>query len=224
MKVLVIDDTKVHLTAALQTLAGHDVIVCSTHNDAAQLVRPQYDEAKKKALIEKYRAEGMDGNEVYDRAYKESRLPYWDAVLCDLLMPAGSMAQGGEGLRHVGEEMPVGWSLALQAAKNGAKFVAVVTDTNHHHHPASAMLDGLNGHLFSIDGAKMLLTNYVSFVGITGTECACEECGGSGKKSRNDGSQYECVYCKGSGQGFSQKGKDWGKILSQVLGIKEEED
>lgn len=226
MKILVIDDTQVHLAAAQQTLAGHDVTVCGSHEEAYKLLGVRYDE---EGIMRRLVEQGLptthqdvdSGNkeawkswwDAYDKAKKESVIPYWDAVLSDLLMPAGSMAQGGEGRRLVGQEMAVGWSLALQAAKNGAKYVAVVTDMNHHCHPASAMLDAFNRHYFSIDDARVLMTNYVSMVGITGTECTCRKCGGTGK---TDGGKYNCCYCKG-GMDHSQKGKDWGGILKQLI-------
>lgn len=215
MKILVIDDMQVHLAAALQTLAGHDVTVCGSHEEAYQLLGTQY-ASNRKALQEQYEREGMDGYDAYQKAQAETKLPYWDAVLSDLLMPAGSMDQGNKGMEYVGKEMAVGWSLALLAARMGAKYVAVVTDMNHHNHPASAMLDAFNRHIFSIDGAKVLMTNSVQKVGITGTECQCEKCHGTGQQSREDGSKYNCYYCKG-GVDYSQKGKDWGEILKQLI-------
>lgn len=181
MKILVIDDTQVHLTAALQTLQGHDVTTCSSHDEATELL------------------------------YKRQGVQYWDAVLCDLLMPAGKNAQGPEGKKLVGQEMPIGWALVLHAVLSGAKYVAVVTDMNHHNHPASALLDGLGGHVFNIDEAKCLMTNRLYLVGIAGTESACTECHGIGRDSNP---QYACRHC----EGFSQKGKDWGRILRQLVG------
>lgn len=210
MKVLVIDDSPRHQTSAIQTLAGHDVTVCFSHEEAEKFLYPKYDMEKLESLWKTTRP----GSEKYELAKKQYALPYWDVVLSDLLMPAGSMAQAGEGLKYVGQEMPVGWSLAFYAAKAGAKYIAVVTDMNHHNHPASAMLDVLNGHIFSIDGAKMLLTNRAHVVGITGTECTCTTCGGTGKQHNPS---YPCCFCK-DGVDFSEKGKDWGKVLKQLTG------
>jgi CheY-like chemotaxis protein len=225
MKILVIDDTQRHLAAAQQTLAGHYLTVCNTHDEAIEMLQQAYDETKRQSLLENYKAAGMDHSKAWDRAREESRLPYWDAVLCDLLMPAGRAAQGGEGLKFVGQEMPVGWSLALTAARKGARFVAVVTDMNHHHHPASAMLDYLNGHLFTVDNARMLLTNHVNLVGLISTDTgACSKCQGTGhldnvmSKNHNN-----CYYCDGTGRECTEKGKDWGKILDQLLETKKEE-
>ncbi len=221
MKVLVIDDTQVHLDAAIQLLGKeHDLTVCSSHDEAYQLLGTQY-APNRKALEEQYERDGMKAREAYIKARDESELPYWDVVLTDLLMPAGSMSQGGAGRKYVGQEMAVGWSLALHAAKMGAKHVAVVTDMNHHHHPASAMLDAFDGHVFSIDGAQVLMTNSVQKVGIVGTEGPCAECNGAGKRNIN-GLTANCWPCKGSGTDFRSKGKDWLKILGRLLNPEEE--
>lgn len=214
MKILVIDDTQVHLDSAKQALNGHDVTYCATHEQAVGLLfkRNNSDENRRNALKNQYEAEGMKWSEASDKADAETLLPYWDVVLSDLLMPAGSMAQGDTGRKYVGQEMAVGWSLALQAARTGAKYVAVVTDMNHHCHPASAMLDRFNRHFFTIDGARVLMTNYVNLVGITGTDSPCGECRGTGKLG-----QYGCHHCDSPGRVFAKKGKDWGEILEQLL-------
>ena len=198
MKLLVIDDSTIHQQSARQVLAAeHDLMVVGSHDEASKLIHKPY---------------GWE---------KDPDFKYWDAVLCDLLMPAGRNAQGSNGMKYVGVEMPVGWSLAIQAAVNGAKFVAVVTDMNHHDHPASAMLDSLNRKIFTINDAKVLMTNYVNLVGITGTEGACTKCDGTGKTNREDGSSYDCYHCKG-GVAFAQSGKDWGKILKKLQGVDED--
>lgn len=163
MKILVIDDTQMHLDSALETLKGHEVVTCSSHDEACELLDPNYERNKRQQKVTDYVwKEHITWEAAYKMFPEPEQSPYWDAVLCDLMMPAGSYAQGEKGRKYVGQEMPVGWSLALTAVTNGAKYVAVVTDLNHHHHPASAMLDSLNHHIFKIDGAKMLLTNRVS--------------------------------------------------------------
>jgi CheY-like chemotaxis protein len=222
MKILVIDDTKNHLDAALQVLEGHEVTVCSGYDEALKLLEVKYNEAERSKRQKAYEDQGLGWTASYKRANGETRLPYWDAVLCDLLMPAGKDAQGTKGYEYVGKETLAGWSLALLAAKRGAKYAAVATDMNHHNHPGSAMLDRLDGHLFEIDGAKMLLTNHVGMVGIKGTECKCKECGGTGKMKRTDGSEYSCCDCE-NGVAFREEGKDWTRILDQLLGKTESE-
>ncbi len=217
MKVLVIDDNQVNLASALQTLIGHEVTLCSSHDEAEKLLVTQYKEGRD-ALEQTYKGQGMDNWKAYQKAKTECELPYWDAVLCDLLMPAGKKSQAGPGLEHVGKEMPVGWSLALRAAMKGAKYVAVASDMNHHDHPASAMLDHVGKHRFNIDGARVLLTNYVNHVGIHGSEVTCSKCSGTGiaDYTSPDGSPCDCVYCK-KGIDYSKKGKDWGEILARLL-------
>lgn len=216
VKILVIDDTQVHLDAAKQTLGGHDVTYCATHEQAHGLLAVQFNGERQKALVAQYKAEGMNLNDAWAKADAETKLPYWDVVLSDLLMPAGPMSQGGPGCQYVGQEMAVGWALALQAARNGAKYVAVVTDTNHHHHPASAMLDRFNRHFFTIDGARVLMTNYLQFVGIHGSEGTCPDCHGTGKQGDGE-TEWKCFDCRGTGRRYLKQGKDWGKILEQLL-------
>lgn len=89
----------------------------------------------------------------------------FEVVLVDLLMPASERQQGPKGKVFLEQEMPVGIFLALLAAKNGAKYVAVLTDSDHHSHPASACFDDFNlegaNHPtpFMVAGAKTLLSN-----------------------------------------------------------------
>lgn len=219
MKVLVIDDTQRHLTTATQTLEGeHDVTICASYDEALKLLDFQY----KVELIEECLREYTDDrgfirdgfDDAKRLAEEEARLPYWDAVLCDLLMPAGS--HNGVCSAHVGEEMPVGWALALVAAQRGAKFVAVATDMNHHDHPASAMLDRLQDHLFTINNAKVLFANMVPLIGISGTEYQCRKCDGHGLVKCTGGEGYECYECD-AGIAHTQKGKNWGYILKTVM-------
>jgi CheY-like chemotaxis protein len=155
MKILVIDDKWENLNAAKKTLAGHDITICSDYDEALEHLRESFANKSDKPCSG------------WEKGAK--KLPYWDAVLCDLLMPAGRDAQGTRGLKFVGQEMPVGWSLALVAAKRGAKYVAVASDLDHHSHPASAMLDRLYGFL-KVDGALVLFTNNVNLVKIAGSE------------------------------------------------------
>lgn len=215
LNILVIDDTAVHQQAARQVFGEeHNLTVVGTHDGALELLRQKRDEEKYETLKAQYKEQGVKN--YYERADEESRLPYWDAVLSDLLMPAGRAAQGGEGLKYVGQEMPVGWSLAIIAALRGAKYVAVVTDKNHHHHPASAMLDSMSGTVFCLHEARALFTNNPRGVGIKGSEKACDTCSGTGKRDRGDGTIEECYYCHGSCVGYSVKGKDWADVLAQL--------
>lgn len=215
LNILVIDDSPIHQQAARQVLgADHDLTVVGSHDEALELLGMKRDEAKFDTLYAQYKGQGVE--DCYERASVESCLPYWDAVLCDLLMPAGRNAQGGEGLKYVGQEMPVGWSLAITAALCGAKYVAVVTDMNHHDHPASAMLDSMDGNIFALHGAKTLFTNHVRMVGIEGTQGTCTDCLGEGTK-RSGAHTYQCYTCQGTKVSYSENGKDWAEILARLL-------
>lgn len=199
MRILVIDDTKVNLLAAKQTLHGHDLTVVSTYDEAVSLLEPRVDQnllARKMATAGfPATSDGLKGKtqdawwDAREKLQKESMVPYWDAVLCDLLMPAGRDAQGKSGLEFVGTLMPVGFALALMAAKNGAKYIAVVTATNHHCHPASAMLDRLSSAYWN-DSAT------ADFV-INGAKCGFFH--------------HPSVVVEGFGQG-----KDWSKVLTAL--------
>ena len=109
MKVLVIDNREEHLKAATQTLLGHEVTVCATVDEADELLAVQYNTKRQKELEATYRAKGMNAWSACKKAQAETLLPYWDAVLCDLMMPAGSKEQQNcPGHVFVGQEMPVG--------------------------------------------------------------------------------------------------------------------
>lgn len=205
MKILVIDDKATNREAAKQTIIGHDLTVVGSWDDAVKQLEIRYDDEATKAKLvaagfpptsnslrsiygkdatEDDKKAWKEWHEAYYKFQAESQIPYWDVVLSDLLMPASRETMGGDGMRFVGQEMPVGLVLALLAAKNGAKYVAVVTATNHHCHPASAMLDRLGSSYwsdelkpnFAINGAKAMFVHhpacYVSGI-------SCPECKGA---------------------------------------------
>ena len=93
----------------------------------------------------------------------------FEVVLCDLLLPASGQSLGTRGEQYRGKEMPVGIFLALLAARNGADYVAVLTDANHHQHPASACFDAFNPkgenrpNSFMVEKTKFLLCNGCAF-------------------------------------------------------------
>lgn len=190
MKILVIDDTKENLSSVKQTLKGHEVTVCDSYEDALLLICP--DQGPRPRVMS----------------------PYWDAVLCDLQMPLPAKTTYGDSLRpeeNEGSLSSIGWSLALLAAKNGAKYVAVATTMGHGR--VSYIVNPLSGHIFKIDDTNVLITNFVSRVGVKGTEGGkCSDCKGTGKKG-----PYRCGRCK-DGIGFAEIGKDWGNVLDKVMG------
>jgi len=255
MRILVIDDTQLHLDAARQTLAGHALTLVKTYDEAYELL--QEPRASYEAVEAELKRRGFTKNPYDKDTTVEERKARWeeqqrvevglcpapsfDAVLSDLLMPASRMTMGPDGLKYVGQEMPVGFALTLKAVLAGAKHVAVVTDTNHHNHPASAMLDAFSSRCphehdsegrptrFVINGAKVgYYHSPMTFV--EGT--TCQDCNGTGSKEvcycveRNAGSpKPDCDTCKGTGRqcwtcrnSGKQWGKDWGKVLAHLLG------
>jgi len=87
----------------------------------------------------------------------------FDADWIDLMMPAEPRTLGTEGERFLGEPIGVGYPLAMKLAQLGIKMIIVVSDVNHHDHPAAAMFDWLIGNSLQVDdsvvmfqGAKLL--------------------------------------------------------------------
>lgn len=148
MKILVIDDKKLHRDAAVDQFQGHDLTVVET-----------YDEGQK--------ALG------YDNEDRMTSKHDFDAVFVDLMLPASDQQQAGFDL--AGTEMPVGIFLALLAAKNAAKpcQVGLLTDTNHHQHPASACIDAFGDKfndpsVLDVGSSKLILANQHRFIGDRG--------------------------------------------------------
>ena len=134
MKILVIDDNSDHRAAAEAQLKDHNLTVVGTYDEGVELVNPMMGDSKCE----------------------------FDVVLTDLLMPASKESQGDKGEQFIGQEMPVGIFLALMAAANGAKYVAVSTDANHHDHPASACLDYYHysrKDFLRVEDAKLVFSN-----------------------------------------------------------------
>lgn len=82
----------------------------------------------------------------------------FDVALIDLLMPAERMTLGQDALiTHLGREIGVGFPMAIILAASGISKIAVATDSNHHAHPMSAIVDWF-GHErpITINGAYVL--------------------------------------------------------------------
>ena len=119
MKILVIDDNPVHQASARETLAGHDVTVAKSYEEGFKILVPL---------------------EAYKYVRRGEKGAYYDVVLSDLLMPpSGIMMADRE--KFAGQEQPLGWALVLRAVLNGARYVALVSETSHHDHPAAYALE-----------------------------------------------------------------------------------
>lgn len=123
MKILIVDDSRKHREAALTQLEALGHEV---------VIMSGYTELLRKRSVLKEQS--------------------FDVALIDLLMPAESMTLGERGMEHLGQEIMVGYPLSIFLAMSGVPRVAVVTDTNHHDHPASAIMDHLSDNVV-INGA-----------------------------------------------------------------------
>jgi hypothetical protein len=94
-------------------------------------------------------------------ALKRQNLPTYDVVLTDLIVPPSSRAASdARGWGYQVEDPTLyGAMIALLALEAGVRHVAVVTDTNHHAHPASAAFDVFRGRPFDVGGTRILCTN-----------------------------------------------------------------
>ena len=77
----------------------------------------------------------------------------FDVVLTDLHLPMSSKTMGDK--FKLGELVPYGILLMIEAARQGTKKVAVVTDLSHHDDPFSAAFDHYSQFPISIEGAKV---------------------------------------------------------------------
>ncbi len=226
LRILVVDDSPLHQKSALLTLNKHKVTTVGDQESAyRQLHNSWKDEEelarqlKKRHLPSTFREaihSGSAKKEEWQKQHQEIMKEHyqWDVVLSDLLMPAGKILQGANGIPYVGQEMPIGWALALYAALQGARLIAVVTDIDHHDHPASALLDLMKNRIFMVEQAHALFTNNIRLVEIPGTETTCTECDGSGKHSFI--AERQCSNCDGKKTELL-RGKDWGDILKRLL-------
>ncbi len=82
----------------------------------------------------------------------------FDVALLDMLMPAEGNVLGLEGQsKWLGVEMDFGIGTAIELARLGIMYVAVATDSNHHNHPASAMIDWFNRKKLRINDSRVVI-------------------------------------------------------------------
>jgi CheY-like chemotaxis protein len=241
LKILVFDDSEIHRTAAKLSLEGHDLTIVGTYDEAQEALVPKRDSTKAERLLvglleeaglpadfKPWAPEGQPGPSAADiRKYEAvcdkadelgTTYPKFDVVLTDLLVPASSQAQGDEGQRLVGQEMPLGTTIALLALTVGIKNVAVVTDMNHHKHPASAAFDHFQCNRCP-EGVRILCTNSVDRLNIdVATKKPVdleflESKAGLKKYPFKKGEEGW-----GQRKGLTRGGKDWREILRQLVG------
>ena len=201
MRILVIEDKELHRQAAKQTISGHKLTIVKSFDKAMELMEETIDKNEFQRLMTKAgfkEKPSLENEELWnkywdewDKAKKESMSPFpFEVVLTDMMMPMSLQTLSPEVFR-LNEQVPYGFIIALQAAYRGAKYVAMVTDTNHHQGAMSAAIDHLSGAYyqegfrpnFEINGAK------VSFV--------------------------HAPFCAVGDTG--EKGKDWGQVFKDLI-------
>ncbi len=160
MRILIIDDSAANREAAQEQLEGHELIFASSYDEAQRALTPRLDYVRaKKRLEELLEAAGfscdskqyrntdkwdafLEAHDRFDEQASEEMTehPHFDAVLSDLMMPP-SLQLLADPREFADLELPLGTFLVLLAMRAGVKKVGLVTDTNHHHHPASAAVD-----------------------------------------------------------------------------------
>lgn len=91
----------------------------------------------------------------YEDAMSALASKRFDVVLTDLHLPMSSKMIGEK--FRLGELVPYGIFLMVEAAWQGAKYIAVVTDLSHHDDPFSAAFDHYSRYPVKIEGAKVLM-------------------------------------------------------------------
>jgi len=232
MKVLIFDDTKLHRQAATLTIKGHDLTVVGTYDEAQAALCPDTDSEKAKRILpdllekaglardfERSQDTSKEDNSTWWKAWEEAQelateQPDYDVVLTDLLVPASDQAQG-KGLPLVGKEMPLGSTIALLALTVGVKNVAVVTDMNHHDHPASAAFDCFNKCQYKLESINLACINNPPRIYID------EATGEIVDREFMDSEAGKDKYPASAATGWSPKGlfygKNWGKVLDNLL-------
>lgn len=181
-----------------------------------------------KAPHRKSAEETLAGHEVtivdsFDKAMEilpKDSAPF-EAVLTDMMMPM-SRKTLAPGVFNPSEQVPYGFIIALKATLCGAKFVAMVTDTNHHEGAMSAAIDHLGQAYyrdgfkpnFVVNGAKVMFVHTPFVVDVVPKSCPscdgtgrCEYCEGTGKTTQAVADKYpgyrscvgqNCIQCRNS--------------------------
>lgn len=259
MRILVIDDKEMHRTSAAETLAGHDVTIVSSFKEGIDLLSMKIDEENvSRLLVEVGFEKEPDRKSVPEAEWSQVWKAYWDAkekaraksiiplpfeaVLTDMMMPAGYAHAANANVRG-DEQVPFGFILALKAAARGAKYVALVTDINHHNSAMSAGLDHLGDSYwrkgftpnFEINGARVMFVHapFVEDV-VKDAPCTwcqekpgvCNSCLGSGNSRYGSGRCHSCKdqigvcqNCKGTTKAdkTAHERKDWGTVLQALI-------
>ncbi len=123
LDILIVEDKEINLCTVDGIRAqGHNVDVATSLSDAITLLGGQ-----------RKRYASLTGAK-----------KHFDVVMTDLMLPYG---EGCEAFRQSGgpdpkvEEAPLGYAIALNAARMGIPLIAIVTDMNHHMSPVASTFD-----------------------------------------------------------------------------------
>lgn len=253
LRILVVEDKASHRKAAEETLSGHELTIVNSFDEAIEIMKEKVDQDNvQRLLVEAGFPERPADKALRDAYYKlrdeataKSTIPFpFDVVLTDMMMPMSRKTIVPE-VFNPEEQVPYGLIIALNAASRGAKYVAMVTDTNHHQGAMSAAIDHLGSAYyhdgtpsFSVNGAKVLFVHapFIKEVVHDGVcrRCTkepgvCRVCNGTGHSTYGYGRCYSCKYgdagvckyCHGSGnidgpQDVEER-KDWGRVLASLV-------
>lgn len=234
MKILVLDDSFVNRKSARATLKDHDLVVVGTFDEAMDQLDPYWHECqiRKKLLIE----HGFDEDDapylanlkndedrkslcqrLHEEAKQQASILPFDAVLLDLLIPASSRTMGEIGEQYIGKKSEGGNTLALRAIALGIRYVAVVTDMNHHNHPASAAFDRFPNckrpdlSIFCTNDPEFILMDCITWELVTRDFLNSPE--GKVKYPENG-----CDANWNTTWEDIEYGKDWGWVLEKLMG------
>lgn len=242
MKILVVEDNQIHRQSAVETLVGHEVTLVESFDKAMELLKKEKVDKDnwKRLLVEagfpmepdyKTERERYDAyRKIYFEAETKSIVPFsFDVVLTDMMMPVSyEFSQScALGACNPKEQVPYGFVIALKAALCGAKFVAMLTDTNHHKSAMSGALNHLGNPYYDyyktgakpnlvINGARVMFLHTPFCRRVIGEkECQC--IGLNKLTGRN--TTEECSRCDGTGKDVEMQQddrKDWGRVLADL--------
>lgn len=222
MKILVVEDKEIHRKSAEETLSIHEITIVKSFDEAMDLMRENVDVGNLKRLLAEAGFSTMPDmrdserrnayTKAHNEAFSKSVITFsYEVVLTDMMMPMSKRTLS-PGVFNPSEQVPYGFIIALRATLFGVKFVAMVTDTNHHKGAMSAAIDNLGQSYcsdgckpnFVINGAKVMFVHTPFVEKITKDvpcdQCVenpgvCSNCNGTGLNKNPDWRPKECHLC-----------------------------
>lgn len=190
MRILVIEDSEKHVESAKMTLSSHELTIIGS-----------FDEFRK----------AFGGENIIET-------PPFDVVLTDMNMPMGKRNPYGSNYDREKAES-YGLIIALKAAMAGIKFVALLTDANHHNDGMSSALGDLHGAYYGdfIKTSPHRVGNK-NFFNINGARVAFLHAPFYKDRKAADLPEYPCPdEMTSSEKNEWELRKDWGRVLSDLI-------